>query len=128
MKNLKEQTIFIVDDDPFWSCLLTQILKDLGFENISSFANEKDFMEQLGEQPELIFLDYQLEESDGLELLQKIKVHNSAIEVIFCTALEDLGVAISAIEYGSYEYLLKSNTSEEVVSKIIDSFQYPKVA
>ncbi len=129
MKNIKTQNVFIVDDDPFWTGILSQTLEEIGFNAIQSFENEKDFLNRLAEQhPDLIFLDYQLEDTDGLQLLQKIKAVNENIHVVFCTALEDLGVAISAIEFGSAEYLLKSNASEEVVSKIIDSFQFSKVA
>jgi len=40
--NLKENAIiFIVDDDPFWSSLLTQLLEELGYNNIVKFKNKK---------------------------------------------------------------------------------------
>jgi DNA-binding NtrC family response regulator len=112
---------FVVDDDPFWTAILTQILTDLGFTNITTFSSGAACFENLHLNPELVFLDYQMEGMDGLTVLQKIKEYNSKIGVVFCTSHEDLGVAIDAIKYGSFDYLLKGNASRREVASIISA-------
>lgn len=111
--------IFIVDDDPFWTAVLTQILTDLGFENIITFTNGKDCIDNLHLNPNLVFLDYQMDDMNGIEVLKEVKNYYPGIGVVFCTALEDLSVAVSAMQYGSLDYLLKSNVNKTEVATII---------
>jgi DNA-binding NtrC family response regulator len=118
--------IFIVDDDPYWTAILTQILNELGYSNIKTFSNGKDCIENLHLNPALVFLDYQMEELDGIEVLKRIKSYFPGIGVIFCTAHEDLSVAVEAIEYGSFDYLLKGNASVKEVSDIISKMSLSK--
>jgi DNA-binding NtrC family response regulator len=110
---------FIVDDDPFWTSMLSQMLTDLGYTNIDLFSNGTECINNLGLTPSLIFLDYQMEDMDGLEVLKKIKDFNEGIGVVFCTAHEDLSVAVDAMKYGSFDYLLKSNATKKEVTSII---------
>ena len=113
------QRIFIVDDDPFWTALLRQLLTDLGYTDIHSFENGKACLDNLHLNPEFVFLDYQMDDIDGLEVLAKIKDYFEEIRVIFCTAYEDLGVAMNALGEGSSEYLLKANVSKEEIEVIL---------
>lgn len=122
MKDLKSKRAFIVDDDPFWTAILEQLLERLGFTKISTFESGEACIEHIHLNPGLIFLDYQMGKANGLDVLQQVKAYYPGIEVVFCTALEDLEVAISAIEFGSAEYLLKANATEELLAEIIENF------
>jgi DNA-binding NtrC family response regulator len=117
LQNIKRT--FIVDDDPFWTALLTEILTELGYANIETFNNGEACMANLHLNPNLVFLDYQMEDMDGLEVLQKIKSYYPGIGVVFCTAHEDLSVAVNAMKLGSFDYLLKSNANKKEVAAII---------
>jgi DNA-binding NtrC family response regulator len=110
---------FIVDDDPFWTSMLSQVLTDLGFTSIQTFSNGKDCLDNLDQQPNYVFLDYNMEDMDGIEVLQQLKKNLPDVGVVFCTAQEDLRVAVSAIQYGSFEYLLKTNVSKKEVGMIL---------
>lgn len=119
MKNQKTSRIFIIDDDPFWTAMISQILTNMGYGNIYTFENGQDCLDHLHLNPNLVFLDYQMEDMDGIEVLKKIKEYYPGIEVVFCTAHEDLNIAVNAIQYGSFEYLLKSNATIKEVSEIL---------
>ncbi len=121
MKKQNIKRTFIVDDDPFWTAMLTQMLTNLGYENIVTFSNGKDCVDNLHLNPNLVFLDYQMEDMDGLEVLQKVKSYYPGIGVVFCTAHEDLSVAVSAMKNGSFDYLLKSNATKKEVVSIIEN-------
>ncbi len=113
--------IFLVDDDPYWTTILHQLLSDLGCTNIHAFSNGTECINNLHLNPSLVFLDYQMEDIDGIEVLKKIKSYYPGIGVIFCTAYEDLSVAVDAMEYGSFDYLLKGNANIKEVSNIVDA-------
>lgn len=121
MKNKNIKRTFIVDDDPFWTAMLNQLLTELGYENIVNFSNGKDCLENLHLNPNLVFLDYQMEDINGLEVLQKIKEYYPGIGVVFCTAIEDLSVAVNAMKQGSFDYMLKSNATKKELTSIIES-------
>jgi DNA-binding NtrC family response regulator len=113
------KTIFIVDDDNFWTTMLTEILTNLGYSSISSFSNGADCINELYLNPGLVFLDYQMEDMDGIKVLKKIKTYNSDIPVIFCTENKELSLAVNAMRNGSFDYLVKSNTTSQELSTII---------
>lgn len=117
MQNIKRT--FIVDDDPFWTAILKEMLTELGCTDIQTYSSGTDCMNNLDLNPNIIFLDYQMEGMDGIEVLQKIKEYHPGIGVVFCTALEELSVAVDAMEYGSFDYLLKSNANKKELSSII---------
>jgi DNA-binding NtrC family response regulator len=121
MKKQNIRKTFIVDDDPFWTAMLTEILNELGYTNIATFSNGKDCVANLHLNPSLVFLDYQMEDMDGLEVLQKVKSYYPGIGVVFCTAYEDLSVAVNAMKNGSFDYLLKSNATKKEVASIISN-------
>lgn len=123
MKNLQDRRIFIVDDDPFWTLILTQMLNEIGFTNILTFESGQECIDQLHLNPTIVFLDFQMEELDGLETLKAIKAYYPAICVFFSTSHEDLGVAMSAIRYGCDDYLLKENASPAELSRLVFEFE-----
>ncbi|HEX4957767.1 MAG TPA: response regulator [Lacibacter sp.] len=127
MKSQNKKKTFIVDDDPFWTAILTEILTELGYTNIINFSNGKDCINHLHLNPNLVFLDYQMEDMDGIEVLQKVKEYFPGIGVVFCTAHEDLSVAVNAIKFGSFDYLLKSNANKKEVATIISQMSEQQV-
>ena len=112
--------IFIIDDDPFWSNSLFKILNNLGYENVYKYSCGIEAVNHLHLNPSLVFLDYHMEDMNGLEVLTRIKEYFPEIGVIFCTAGEDLGVAMHALEKGSSDYLLKSNLEIEKIAMMIE--------
>lgn len=121
MRSQKSKKIFIVDADPFWRAMLTQMLNELGYTYIIEFENGKDCLENLSLNPRIVFLDYQMKDMDGLTVLQKIKTYFSGMGVVFCSTHRDLSVAINAMEFGSFDYLLKENTSKMELASIIEN-------
>ncbi|MBB5634967.1 DNA-binding NtrC family response regulator [Pedobacter cryoconitis] len=114
-----DKKIFIVDDDPFLTAMLEQILMEIGFTNLDLFADGKSCIQNIHQKPEIIFLDYQMEEMNGLDVLKKIKENSPETAVIFTTALEDLSIAMQSITHGSCDFLLKKNISRKEVESIL---------
>ncbi len=119
MKTSYQSTIFIVDDDPFFCNLLNAELNEIGYEYIEVFENGEDCLGQLSQKPAVIFLDYHLGKENGIELLQLIKNYDSEIEVVFCTAHENLTIALEALKFGSLDYLLKTNLTQAELERIL---------
>ncbi len=97
--------IIIVDDEKGCRDSLEGLLKDIPQINIvaivDSIRKAEEAINNL--QPQLVFLDIEMPEGTGFELLEKLPVIN--FDVIFTTAYDQY--AIKAIKYSALDYLLK---------------------
>ena len=121
MKTALQKKIFIVDDDPFWNIRMTLMLNNLGYTNVVSFESGEDCINNLHLKPGIIFLDYQMKAMDGLEVLRRAKDYFNDIDIVFCTANENMGVAINAMKSGSFDFLIKHKTTEEQLGSILEN-------
>ncbi len=98
-------TTIIVDDEPYARAKLERLLADEDAEVLAVCANGAEAaaaIEQL--KPDLVFLDIQMPEMDGFEVLRAIApVHLP--EIVFVTAFDQY--ALRAFEVNALDYLLK---------------------
>ena len=97
-------TAIIIDDEPLARKLLTEFSEKVPFLDITNtFSNGLEALEFLKQHsPDLIFLDIQMPDLTGLELL---KVMRDKPQVIFTTAYAEY--AIEGFELDATDYLLK---------------------
>jgi DNA-binding NtrC family response regulator len=120
MKSKSDFSIFLVDDDPFFLNICEKYLINLGFSKISKFESSTVFLNNLHQQPDLILLDYSMDSLNGIETLKKIKRFNPDSLVIFISGQENIDIAVNALKYGAFDYLIKKQISEEKLSGLID--------
>ena len=100
---MKLRTI-IVDDERLARKELRLLLSD--FDVIDVIGEAKDLTEAVGliekTKPDVIFLDIQLRQENGFDLLEKVE-HN--FKLIFVTAFDEF--AIRAFEINALDYLMK---------------------
>jgi len=107
--NLKENAIiFIVDDDPYWSTLLGRLLEELGYNNIVKYKNGRDCLNNIHFRPSLVFLDYEMNDMNGLDVLHQIKRAHTDTNVVLCSAHENISIAVNAMKNGAFDFVSKS--------------------
>lgn len=67
---------------------------------------------------DFIFLDYQLGDQNGLDVLKEIRLSNDNIPVAFLTAHGTSEVLIDAIRYGAVDFLSKPVDAEKLIETI----------
>jgi len=113
----KRATILVVDDEPgvrqsFYMVLKNEfevLLAESGAEAIDIFSKNP---------VDLILLDIILPDTNGIELLEKLKEMDPNTEVIMITAVKEVQTAVRAIKLGAYEYIIKPFIVEEVITVI----------
>lgn len=121
--------IFIVDDDIFCLTLYEQFLRNLGYTELTSFNAGDECLNQIKEQPALVFIDYNMEGMNGIEVLKKIKAFNSHIMVYLISGQENRQVATEALQHGALDYVVKSSLSPEKMATImqrVESYYKPR--
>jgi len=105
--------IFIVEDDEWYSELLSFHLT-LNPDNIVEiYKSGKELLQNLYKQPALITLDYSLPDMNGAELLRKIKKQNPTIPIVIISGQEDIATAVELLKNGAYDYLVKDGDIKE---------------
>jgi two-component system LytT family response regulator len=95
----------IVDDEPYARAKLERLLADEDAEVLAVCANGREAAAAITQlKPDLVFLDIQMPEMDGFEVLRAIApVHLP--EIVFVTAFDQY--ALRAFEVNALDYLLK---------------------
>ena len=119
MESLGNLKFFIVDDDPFCRSLYQQHLVNLGFRNNVLFENGYDCIKKLHLHPDIIFLDYDMQPYNGIEVLQMIKQYNPHIHLLIISSQKDSEVISAAKKYGAFDYIPKGDNDLELISNVI---------
>ena len=106
--------VLIVDDELFIRSSLSRLVERQGFETLQAETGQEGLEKALAERPEIIFLDYRLPDTDGLEVLKKIKKENQDALVIFFSAHGTYKTVVEAIKEGAFDYLSKPYQNEEI--------------
>ena len=110
-------TVLVVDDEFGVLQSFKMVLKD-EFKVLLA-ATGAEALDIYNKNPvDLILLDILLPDSNGLDLLEKLKELDSNIEIIMITAVNDIQSAVKAIRLGAYDYIVKPFDVVEVL-KII---------
>lgn len=90
----------------------TSSLTIVGKFTYFSLVKEKDLLEEV----DLIFLDIEMPEMNGLELAEKMLEINSALMIVFVTAFDEY--AIQAFELNALDYLLKPVQKDRLIETL----------
>jgi CheY-like chemotaxis protein len=117
----KEKIILVVEDSDLQREICIHQLKDLGFKNVSGATNGLQAMAHLEENPvDLVISDLEMPESDGLDLLTKIKATPKLkhIPFLLLTVYEHEESNTKMIELGAFDFLVKPSTPEALNEKL----------
>jgi DNA-binding NtrC family response regulator len=108
--------ILAIDDDQAVLNYLNIMLLQTGFYQVSTLVNSsKAFQELKNNNYDLLLLDMDMPEVNGLEILKHIKEKNIDIETIVLTGVEDVELAVSAMKLGAFDYLTKPVENEQLL-------------
>jgi DNA-binding NtrC family response regulator len=120
MENQNQFKFFIVDDDIFCANLYEQHLTNMNYTDITYFDNGNDCLSNLDLNPDIIFLDHNMDDITGFEVLKKIKRYNPNIYVVMISAQENIKTAVDALKYGAFDYIIKDADVCEKINPILE--------
>ena len=101
--------ILIVDDERDIRELISDILKDEGFETRLAGTSDEAMAEMNKEPPGLMILDIWLKDSrmDGIDILKAVKRDNPDVPIIIISGHGNIEIAVAAIKQGAYDFIEK---------------------
>lgn len=124
-----KKRILAVDDA---AIVLTRICNTLRDEfdviTVNSGVRALRYLEL--EKPDLILLDIQMAQKDGIETLQEIRTmkDRADIPVIMLTGVEEKDIVLKSAKLGICDYILKPFSSEDLLDRIRRVFKQEKQA
>lgn len=115
----KKDAFIICDDAQLIRDALHNILEKEGYKNITLAENGEQLLAAMGKNiPQVVFLDINLPDIFGLELLKTIKAKNADIKVIMVTGEGSEKIKRLAISYGADGYITKPFLPEHIKSML----------
>jgi diguanylate cyclase (GGDEF)-like protein len=120
----KEQTaiasILVVDDDTLFLATLRSLLEPWGIR-LTTLENPLHFWSTLqATQPDLLILDIEMPEINGIELCQALRSdpHWQELPTLFLTARRDAATIQQVFEVGGDDYISKPVVGAELIARI----------
>lgn len=110
--------LIVVDDEERICNYLTEFFKKRGYQTFGFTSSKEALSAVEKERPNIILLDINMPEMDGLELLKKIREVDKESKIIMVTVVNDKAIEQEAIEFGADAFVKKpfySDYLEDVV-------------
>ena len=113
-----QRSVLVVDDEADIRSLLTDLLKEEGYQVRTADSAAKALAEIAKREPDLVMMDVKLPDQDGIALLKQLKQAHSELEVIVMTAFGGSSSAIKSMEHGAYDYVTKPFELDDLVARV----------
>ena len=115
---LHSKRLLLVDDEQELLKMVSDILKDAGFETVlTAMSVKKAILTAKEETPDLIVLDVMLPDGDGFSLMQQLRTFTN-VPVIFLTAKDETADKLSGLGLGADDYISKPFMPQELLLRI----------
>jgi DNA-binding NtrC family response regulator len=118
-----QRKILVIDDDPLIRDSLEESLKREKYHVILAENGKQGLERFLGEDVDLILLDYSLPDMDGLSILEKVKASIPQQVVIMMTGFSSVENAVRAMRMGVYDYIKKPFDMDELLITVEKSLE-----
>jgi two-component system chemotaxis response regulator CheY len=119
--------VLVIDDSRTVRIIIRQALAEAGLDVIEA-ANGREGLDQLRahDDVELVLVDWNMPEMNGLEFVQAVRAQRSydPVRIMMVTTETEQEQVVRALNAGANEYLMKPFTKEVLVAKLslLDAF------
>ena len=117
-------TILVVDDEPNYLIVISELLKEENYEVLTAPSGEDGLKVVEETDLDLVLTDMRMPGMGGLEFLKATKKHNKDLPVIMITAFGEVEKAVVAMKAGAYNYLSKPFNNEELLMNIRKAIEH----
>ena len=128
-ENLMSTKVMLVDDHALIREGIKQLLEfDGSIDVIEQASDGAECLEKLQHvQPDILLLDINMPNVNGIEVLQEIKKKNIPVKVLMLTVHSEAEYLVQAVDIGANGYILKDSGSEELkkaIQSVMDGDSY----
>ncbi len=118
------KTILVADDKESMRRNIRDLLEPIGY-NVHQAENGEAAIRIFSNiEPDLVILDINMPDMNGLDVLERLKVRNKGVPIIVFTAFGTSERAIRAMKSGAFDYIEKPFEMDEFVLSVERALQY----
>jgi DNA-binding NtrC family response regulator len=111
-------TILIIDDEPVVCDGCRMVLTDNNYRVIACRTGMEGLRALRTERFDLLLLDMKLPDTDGMEILRRVRAEQPDLYVIVMTGYSTVANAVEAMKLGAFDYLTKPFTDDQLVFSV----------
>ncbi len=118
--------ILIIDDDELFSVALSDVLASEGHKifHTPTMTEGRNLVHSQDQDIDLIFLDLQLPDGFGMDILPHFKTLPNSPEIIVVTGSLETSNAENAIHKGAWDFITKTSTQLEMKLSCMRALEY----
>jgi len=122
---MMKPSVYVVDDDADFRSYLSTMLAAGGYE-VVGIETGNDLLRRLTppDMPSVILLDVLLPDSDGIEIMAKIKQAGIAVPVIMLSGAGQVRTVVEAMKLGARDFLTKpfdDGALEDAIQNVLEA-------
>ena len=115
-------TVLIVDDESHIRKYVALILRSMGITSIIDASNGEEALAiYLRDRPDVVLLDVNMPQVDGIETLRRLKAADPECLVLMLTSLANRSTVEQALELGAVNYIRKDTPREEIARALTET-------
>lgn len=127
MEQDNPKKVLVIDDDPDVHRLMKWMLERHGF-HVSTAADSQSGLNSVKTNPpQVILLDYQLKECDGLSLLEPLRNIAPSVPVILMTAYSSVELVMESMQAGVHDFLPKPIEEARLVAALMKAIEHHRL-
>jgi two-component system, chemotaxis family, chemotaxis protein CheY len=129
--NLGSLSVLIIDDQPFFRVLLSEVLRSFGVQKIAVAVDGEEGFTSFNEiKPDIVITDWMMPKLDGIGLTKKIRAHRDPeqreVPIILVTANNQRSQIDFARNTGIDEFILKPISAKSVCDRLREVVEKPR--
>ncbi|HEY2932446.1 MAG TPA: response regulator [Acidobacteriota bacterium] len=119
-------TVLVVDDDKSLQVHLRSVLEKKGFRVLSALDAEEGLKVLSAENVDVALLDIWMPGMNGLEMLERLRQRNLAVQVIVMSGAGTQETALSALRARAFDFLVKPFSPQDLLSAVQAALDFHK--
>lgn len=113
--------VFVIEDNELYANLITNELQINDNYEITVFPSAEEFFKNIHLNPDIVTIDYNLPDRNGIDVMREIKNYNKEIGCIILSGQDKVDVVVDCYDNGAASYIIKNNNALVNLAKAVQN-------
>lgn len=116
---MKGKRVLVVDDAIFMRTMISDILKQAGYEIVGEASTGVEAVQKYKEtKPDIVTMDIVMPDMGGIDAVREIVKIDPSARILMCSAMGQQGLVVEAIQAGARDFVVKPFQPSRVLEAV----------
>ena len=116
---MKGKRVLVVDDAIFMRTMISDILKQAGYEIVGEASTGVEAVAKYKEtKPDIVTMDIVMPDMGGIDAVREIMKQDPSARILMCSAMGQQGLVVEAIQAGARDFVVKPFQPSRVLEAV----------